>query len=327
MLPDAAQPLDRATAEAAFDAIFDGVVDDDDLARVLTTLATRGETDAEVAAAATIMRRRALTIEAPAGAIDVCGTGGDGRHTLNVSTAVAIVVAACGVPVAKHGNRAASSRSGAADVLEALGVPTDLPHGTIERGLGEIGIGFLHAARHHAAMARVAGVRRALGIRTIFNLLGPLANPAGVTRQLVGVFDARWLVPVADVLGALGAEAAMVVHGSDGIDELTVTGPSGFARLAEGRVVEGSVTPADAGLAEHPADALTGGDPAFNAAALTALLAGAPGAYRDIVLLNAAAALMVAGAVDDWRGGAALAAAVIDRSEARALLARWKDYA
>ncbi len=328
-LPDSMQPLDPAAAAAAFTAIFDGVVDHDELAAFLTALAYRGETVIEVAAAARALRARAHTIEAPANAIDVCGTGGDGRHTLNVSTAVAIVVAACGVPVAKHGNRAASSRSGAADVLEALGIRTDAPHATVERSIAMLGIGFLNAPRHHAAMAQVASVRRALGTRTIFNLLGPLANPASVSRQLVGVFDRRWLRPFAEVLHALGSAAAMVVHGSDGLDELTVTGPSRVAELRGGGVREYSVMPADAGLDVHPAAALTGGDPAYNAAALTALLDGAPGAYRDIVLLNAAAALIVASEAPpgDWPGAAARAVTAIDSGAARALLARWKEFA
>ncbi len=341
-LPNGAEPLAAGAAATAFSAIFDGLVDHDELAAFLTALARRGETAIEVAAAARALRARAHTIEAPAGAIDVCGTGGDGRHTLNISTAVAIVVAACGVPVAKHGNLAASSRSGAADVLEALGIRTDVPHATVERSIAALGIGFLHAPRHHAAMAQVASVRRALGIRTIFNLLGPLANPAGVSRQLVGVFDRRWLTPFAEALRELGSDAAMVVHGSDGLDELTVTGPSRVAELRGGSICEYDITPADAGLGLHPAAALTGGDPAHNAAALTALLGGAPGAYRDIVLLNAAAALIIAddhaandrrvagggsAASDSWRLSAARAASAIDSGAARALVQRWKEFA
>jgi len=328
-LPDGAKPLGAAAAAAAFAAIFDGLVDDNDLAAFLTALARRGETVTEVAAAARALRTRAQTIVAPADAIDVCGTGGDGRNTLNVSTAVAIVVAACGVPVAKHGNRAASSRSGAADVLDALGIRPDTPHATVERSLATLGICFLHAPRHHAAMAHVASVRRALAIRTIFNLLGPLANPAGIKRQLVGVFDRRWLKPFAEVLRELGSDAAMAVHGHDGLDELTITGPSWIAELRGDAICEYSVAPADAGLEVHPAAALTGGDPAFNAAALTSLLDGAPGAYRDIVLFNAAAALLVAGAggaTHDWRGAAAHAAAAVDSGAARALVQRWREF-
>jgi anthranilate phosphoribosyltransferase len=326
LLPDARLPLDAARARAAFTAIMDGAVPDDVLAAFLVMLADRGETVTEVAAAAAVLRDRATTITAPSGAIDVVGTGGDGKHTLNVSTAVAIVVAACGVPVAKHGNRAASSRSGAADVLAELGVPVGLEADAVARCLDTLGITFLHAARHHSAMARVAGVRKALGRRTIFNLLGPLANPAGVSFQLIGVADPRWLRPFAEVLRELGAKRAMIVHGSDGIDELTVTGPSHIALLDNGRITEATVNPADAGLATHAAAELTGGEPAHNAAALLALLDGAPGAYRDIVLLNAAGALIVAGRATGWAEGAAQAAHAIDSGAARALLDRWKAF-
>lgn len=326
-LPAAEHPLDQATAEAVFAGIFDGLADSADLTGFLTTLARRGESVTELTAAARMLRARATPISAPPHAIDVCGTGGDGRHTLNVSTAVAIVVAACGVPVAKHGNRAASSKSGAADVLEALGLCTDVNAAHVEQQLATLGIGFLHAARHHGAMAHVAPVRRAMNMRTIFNLLGPLANPAGVTRQLVGVYDARWLQPIAEVLRELGSDAAMVVHGSDGIDELTVTGLSHFARLQNGVISSGTITPEAAGLSVHAAEALTGGDAAYNAAALLALLDGAPGAYRDIVVLNTAAALLVAHGGTDWRAAAAQAATAIDSGAARTLLTRWKEFA
>lgn len=326
-LPVAEQPLDRTAAEAAFAAIFDGLTDDADLTRFLTTLARRGETVIEVTAAARMLRARAVPVTAPPLAIDVCGTGGDGRHTFNVSTAVAIVVAACGVPVAKHGNRAASSKSGAADVLEALGLRTDITAARVEQQLATLGIGFLHAARHHGAMAHVAPVRRAMNTRTIFNLLGPLANPAGVARQLVGVYDARWLQPIAEVLRELGSSAAMVVHGNDGVDELTVTGRSQFTRLQHGVISSGSIAPEDAGLSVHAAEALTGGDAGQNAAALLALLDGASGAYRDIVVLNAAAALLVAHDGTDWRAAAAQAATAIDSGAARSLLTRWKEFA
>ena len=325
-LPDASRPLSAEDAAAAFAQIVDGGCGDAEIAAFLTAMAARGETVAEVAAAARVLRARALTIAAPADAIDVCGTGGDGKHSLNISTAVAIVVAACGVRVAKHGNRAASSRSGAADVLAALGVDTGMAADRVEACLAELGIAFLFAARHHSAMARVAPVRRALGIKTIFNLLGPLANPAGVRRQLVGVYDARWVRPLAEVLRELGAERAMVVHGLDGIDELTVTGPSRAALLADGRIVEFELAPEDAGLERYPPEALAGGEPPENAAALTALLGGALGAYRDVVLLNAAAALQVAGRAADLGHGAALAAAAIDSGAARALLQRWSQF-
>ena len=326
LLPDARAPLDADTARAAFDMIMEGQADDEDLARFLVDLADRGETVDEIAAAAAALRQRALTIEAPEGAIDVCGTGGDGKHSFNVSTAVAIVVAACGVPVAKHGNRASSSRSGTADVLARLGVDIDASPETVERSLHEIGIGFLFAAKHHGAMARVASVRRWLGVRTIFNLLGPLANPAGVKRQLIGVPASRWVKPIAETLARLGGETAMVVHGSDGLDEITVTGSSSIARLRNGASDILSVSPADAGLAVHEEAGLIGGDPGHNAGALRSLLDGAPGAYRDIVLINSAAALMVAERVDDWREGAVMAAAAVDDGAAKDLLARWAAF-
>jgi anthranilate phosphoribosyltransferase len=325
-LPDAREPLSAGAARAAFATIIDGGADDAAIAEFLITLAERGETVTEVAAAAREMRARAATITAPANAIDVCGTGGDGQHTRNISTAVAIVTAACGVPVAKHGNRAASSRSGAADVLNELGVRTDLDVAAAQACVETVGITFLHAANHHGAMARVGPIRRAIGRRTIFNLLGPLANPAGVSRQLIGVYDARWVRPIAEVLRELGTVRAMVVHGSDGIDELTVGGASAVAQLHHDSISDALVTPADAGLATHPLAALRGGDPADNAAALLALLRGAPGAYRDVVLLNAAAALIVAGAARDWRDGALIAAHAIDSGAADARLARWKAF-
>ena len=325
-LPDARAPLDAATARAAFETIMDGQAEDEDLARFLVDLADRGETVDEIAAAAAALRQRALTIEAPDGAIDVCGTGGDGKHSFNVSTAVAIVVASCGVPVAKHGNRAASSRSGTADVLARLGVDIEASPETVERSLHEIGIGFLFAAKHHGAMARVAAVRRWLGVRTIFNLLGPLANPAGVKRQLIGVPASRWVKPIAEALARLGGDQAMVVHGSDGLDEITVTGPSSIARLQNGLTEISTVTPADAGLAVHDEAGLIGGDPGHNAGALRRLLDGSAGAYRDIVLINSAAALMVAERATNWADGAAMAAVAIDSGEAKDLLARWAAF-
>ena len=305
---------------------MDGQAEDEDLARFLVDLADRGETVDEIAAAAAALRQRALTIEAPDGAIDVCGTGGDGKHSFNVSTAVAIVVASCGVPVAKHGNRAASSRSGTADVLARLGVDIEASPETVERSLHEIGIGFLFAAKHHGAMARVAAVRRWLGVRTIFNLLGPLANPAGVKRQLIGVPASRWVKPIAEALARLGGDQAMVVHGSDGLDEITVTGPSSIARLQNGLTEISTVTPADAGLAVHDEAGLIGGDPGHNAGALRRLLDGSAGAYRDIVLINSAAALMVAERATNWADGAAMAAVAIDSGEAKDLLARWAAF-
>lgn len=319
-------PLGSAEALAAFDAILDADVDDAGIARFLTGLAERGETVDEIVAAASVLRARMQTIAAPPDAIDVCGTGGDGAHTLNISTAVAIVVAACGVPVAKHGNRAASSKSGAADVLGVLGIDLDLASDTVERSLAEIGIGFLFAAKHHPVMARVARVRRALGRRTIFNLLGPLANPAGVTRQLVGVPGPQWMLPITEALKRLGATSAMVVHGSDGLDEITVTGPTHYARLTNGVIETAKVTPEAASLERHAGSALKGGEPADNAAAMRRLFAGETGAYRDIVCLNAAGALMVAGVAAGWSEGVKIAAGALDDGRAQRLLARWSAF-
>ncbi len=320
-LPDPSRPLGADAAAAAFGAILDGRVEDAELARFLVALADRGETVDEVVAAARALRDRKIPGPNAPNAIDVCGTGGDGRHSLNVSTAVAIVVAACGVQVAKHGNRAASSRSGGADVLAELGLP-ELPLERSQACLDATGIVFLHAARHHPAMARVAPVRRALGRRTIFNLLGPLANPAGVKHQLVGVFAPKWLRPMAAAFQALGSERAMIVHG-DGFDELAVSDVSRFALLADDDIADGGVEPALFALPRHRAEALTGGDAAYNAARLRALLGGETGAYRDIVVMNAAAALIVADPAQDWAGGAAIAANAIASGAARDLLARW----
>jgi len=323
LLPSTKAALGEADARAAFDAILSAEVEDAEIARFLTGLAARGETVDEIVAAASVLRQRMRRVAAPAGAIDVCGTGGDGAHTLNISTAVAIVVAACGVPVAKHGNRAASSQSGAADVLAALGLDLDLASDTVEHTLAEIGIGFLFAARYHPVMARVAGVRRALGRRTIFNLLGPLANPAGVKRQLVGVPGPQWVEPIAAALARLGAEAAMVVNGSDGLDEITVTAATRYARLDDMRIVTGEVIPENAGVRRHTAAAIRGGSADDNAQAMLRLLDGEPGAYRDIVLLNAAGALIISGRADDWMDGAMIAAEAIDSGAGRALLQRW----
>ncbi len=322
-LPDARAPLPAERAAAAFDAIMEGRVADAEIARFLVELAERGETVDEVVAAAGALRRRMLAVAAPPGAIDVCGTGGDGSGSLNVSTAVAIVVAATGVPVAKHGNRAASSRAGAADTLEALGVRLDRTPAEAEAMLDALGIAFLFAPAHHPAMARVGPVRRALGRRTIFNLLGPLANPAQVGRQLMGVFAARWVGPMAQALARLDGTGGMVVHGTDGLDELSVSAPSLVVRAGDPATAPAEVTPEAAGLARWPAEALKGGDAAHNAEALRRLLAGAPGAYRDIVLLNASGALIVAGRAADWADGARLAAGAIDSGAAADLLARW----
>jgi len=323
-LPDARHPLSEDDAETAFTHILDGLVSDEDLAAFLTVLADRGETIIEVTAAARALRaRQSYSPQAP-DAIDVCGTGGDGQHSLNVSTAVSLVVAACGVKVAKHGNRAASSASGAADVLSALGVP-ELQLDRLGPCLEAVGITFLHAARHHPAMARVAPVRRALGRRTIFNMLGPLANPAGVKRQLVGVFAPGALPLMAGALNALGSTRALVIHG-DGFDELAVSGDSQTMLVADGRVSEAIIRPEDAGIARHPASAIEGGTPDYNATRMLALLGGQADAYRDIVVLNAAAALRVARPSLDLLSAAAEAAIAIDSGAAADTLARWKAF-
>ncbi|OYU99125.1 MAG: anthranilate phosphoribosyltransferase [Verrucomicrobiales bacterium VVV1] len=322
-LPDPSRPLAADAAATAFAAILDGQVADDALAAFLVALAERGETVDEIVAAATVLRQRQNPGPQAPDAIDVCGTGGDGKHSLNISTAVSLVVAACGVKVAKHGNRAASSSSGAADVLAALGVP-ELPLDRLGPCLDTVGITFLHAARHHPAMARVAPVRRALGRRTIFNLLGPLANPAGVRRQLVGVFAPGWTRPMAEALQALGSTRAMVVHG-DGYDELTVTGISHYALAAE-TISEGELTPERLGLSRHDAAALAGGDAAYNAARLRALLAGETGAYHDIVVLNAAAALTVADPALSLAAAATSARAALAEGAAADTLARWSAF-
>jgi anthranilate phosphoribosyltransferase len=298
-LPDPARPLSEEAAGAAFDAIFEGAADAETIGAFLLALADRGETAAEIAAAARALRARMVPVTAPAGAIDVCGTGGDGSHSLNVSTAVAFVVAGAGVPVAKHGNRGASSRSGTADVLMALGWQPEQSFERVEACLAEVGIAFLFAQRHHPAMARVAPIRKALGVRTIFNLLGPLANPAGVRRQLVGVPAPVWALPMAEAALGLGADAVATVHGS-GLDEVAVHSESllvrGDAGTGDGRLREEQVTPEMMGLKRHPRDAVAGGAPEENAAELRALFeGGGRPAYRDIVLANAAAALTVTG--------------------------------
>jgi len=322
-LPDASKPLDAADARAAFDAMLDGHVADDAIATFLTAMSKRDETAVEIAAAAQAMRARMITVEAPEGAIDVCGTGGDGSHSLNVSTAVAIVVAACGVPVAKHGNRAASSNAGAADTLEALGLDLDRASTTAESTLADLGICFLFAQKHHPALAKLAAVRRAIGIRTIFNLTGPACNPARVTRQLIGVARPDFLPVYAEALELLGTEDAMLVAGDEPLDELSIDGPSTVLRL---RHPAQRVVPEDAGLARHPLSALRGGDAAFNAAALRRMLLGEAGAYRDAVLFNAAGALIIAGHATDWHEGVEEAAEAIDRGLANTLLDCWIAY-
>jgi anthranilate phosphoribosyltransferase len=321
-LPDPSTPLDHETAEQAFADILDGKARDEEIADFLTAMTIREETSIEIAAAARALRARMIDVKAPKGAIDVCGTGGDGAHSLNISTAVAIVVAACGIPVAKHGNRAASSRAGAADTLEALGLDLDRASARAEESLNDLGIAFLFAQKHHPALGRLAPIRRAIGRRTIFNIVGPLANPARVTRQLMGVARVDYLKTVAQAFELLGAEAALIVSGEESLDELSIAGasrtvPVGLCAFAE------QVTPEDAGLTRHGLDSIRGGDAAYNAAALRGLLKGEPGAYRDAVLLNAGAALVVAGEVASLREGAEEAAEAIDKGLAWALLNCW----
>jgi anthranilate phosphoribosyltransferase len=322
-LPDPSAPLTEAQANAAFAAILDGGPSDAEIARFLTLLSDRGETAIEIAAAAQAMRARMIPVTAPDNAIDVCGTGGDGLHTLNVSTAVAIVVAACGVPVAKHGNRAATSLAGGADTLEALGLDLDRASATAEATLAELGICFLFAQKHHPALARLGPIRKALGRRTIFNLLGPLANPAHVTRQLIGIARADYAPLYAEAMQRIGITRAMIVSGEDGMDELSLSAPNNITDLDGPTIRTFRVTAADAGLPAYPAEAIRGGDAAYNAAALRALLTGATGAYRDAVLLNASGALIVAGVAADWKQGVVQAANIIDSGQANTLLNRW----
>ena len=316
----AGESLNADEAEAAFGIIMSGEATPAQIAGFLMALRVRGETVDEITGAVRTMRAKMDKIVAPEDAIDVVGTGGDGSGTFNISTGAAFVVAGAGVPVAKHGNRALSSKSGAADVLSSLGVNLDAEFPIIEKAMAEAGIGFLMAPRHHSAMRFVGPVRVEMGVRTIFNILGPLSNPAGVKRQFTGVFSKEWLRPMAETLANLGCEAAWVVHGSDGLDELTTTGPSHVCQLADGKITEFEVMPEAAGLPMATADELKGGDPDANAEAIRELLAGMPGPYRDIVVLNAAASLIVAGKAGDLKEGAALAAKSIDDGAARVAL-------
>lgn len=325
LLPDTASPLSRETAAQAFDDLLDARTSESEIEAFLIGLTERGETSIEIAEAARAMRARLLPIDAPPGTVDVCGTGGDGHHTLNVSTAVSIVVASTGVPVAKHGNRAASSKAGAADTLEVLGLDMHRAGLCAEASLRDIGIAFLFAANHHPAMKRITPIRQRLGRRTIFNLMGPLANPAGVTRQLIGIARPDYAATYAAALEQLGTEAALVVSGEEGLDELSSAGRS--VAVSVGQVdLPGIITPEDAGLPRHPVTAIRGGDAAYNAAALRRLLQGEAGPYRDAVLLNAAAALIVAGTSQSLSEGVEIARDAIDSGAANGLLDRWIAY-
>ena len=314
--------LTRDEARSAFDDLLSGEVTPAQTGAFLMGLRVRGETVDEITGAVAALRARMTRVAAPADAIDVVGTGGDGSGSYNVSTLASLIVAACGVPVAKHGNRAASSRSGSSDVLGALGVGIGLPPGDVERCIAEAGIGFMMAQSHHPAMRHVGAARVELGTRTIFNLLGPLSNPAGVRRQLLGVFSRAWLEPLAEVLGNLGSERVWVVHGSDGLDEMTTTGPTHVAALVDGSITLFDILPEDAGLARATSADLRGGDPDHNARALRDVLGGARTPYRDVALLNAAGALVVAGRVESLKEGAVIAARAIDEGRAAGVLER-----
>ncbi|MCL8381977.1 anthranilate phosphoribosyltransferase [Xanthobacter aminoxidans] len=314
--------LSRDEAAFVFDRMMSGEATPSQMGALLMGLRVRGETVEEIAGAVSVMRAKMLTVEAPDEAVDVVGTGGDASGSYNISTCASFIVAGAGVPVAKHGNRALSSKSGAADVLAALGVRLDLDPAGISRCIGEAGIGFMFAPSHHPAMKHVGPTRVEMGTRTIFNLLGPLSNPAGVKRQMVGVFAKSWIVPLAEVLKALGSEKAFVVHGSDGLDEITISGGTDIAVLEDGRIHTFTLNPEDVGLARAPAEALKGGDAAHNAEALRAVLDGAPGAYRDVAVLNAAAALVVAGRAKDLTAGVGMAQTSLDTGSARARLER-----
>ncbi len=324
LLPDPATPLSRETAAQAFADILDARTSEEAIARFLVDLAERGETSIEIAEAARALRERVVGISAPAYAIDVCGTGGDGHHTLNVSTAVSLVVAACGVPVAKHGNRAASSKAGAADTLEALGLDMERAGARAEETLNELGICFLFAANHHPAMKRITPIRKQIGRRTIFNLMGPLANPAHVSRQLLGIARPDYAPLFAEALAQLGTEAAVIVSGEEGLDEVSGAGPTVVVSIGDVTIAD-RIVPEDAGVPRHPIESIRGGDPEYNALALRRLLQGEPGAYRDAVLLNAATALTLDG--DALPDGAKRAAQAIDSGAANDLLDRWIAYA
>lgn len=320
LIKAARAPLSAADTTTLFDAILEGKVEEPDLTVYLSATADRKPTVDELVGAVTSMRRHMHPVEAPRGAIDLCGTGGDGLGTLNISTAVSFVVAALGVPVAKHGNRSASSRSGAADTLEEMGVRLNQAPDAASRILRDAGMAFLFAQTHHPAMRYAASARRQIGRRTIFNLLGPLANPAGVTRQLVGVFATDWLIPYAQALNILGSEKAWIVHGNDGLDEISISGPSQVAVLKDGAISQMEITPEDAGLQRQPLRELLGGDAHHNADALRHLLNGQGlAAYHAVIVLNAAAALIVADKARDLREGADMADAAIRDGRARAM--------
>ncbi len=314
--------LTREEAASAFERMMSGEATPSQMGALLMALRVRGESIDEITGAVTVMRAKMLRVQAPADAVDIVGTGGDASGSFNISTCAALIAAGAGVPIAKHGNRALSSRSGAADVLQALGVRIDLTPGQVARCITEAGIGFMFAPAHHPAMKHVGPTRVELGTRTIFNLLGPLSNPAGVKRQMVGVFSRQWIEPLAEVLKNLGAERVWVAHGSDGLDEITITGPTSIAALENGKIHVFEISPEDVGLSKAKPEALRGGEAEANAAALLNVLRGKSGAYRDVALINAAAALVVGGRAATLREGVALAATAVDSGEAKARLDR-----
>ena len=318
----AGSQLSRPDAAAAFDAILSGEVTPSQLGGFLMALRVRGETVEEITGAVTAMRAKMLRVVAPPDAIDIVGTGGDGSGSYNVSTLAALIVAACGVPVAKHGNRAASSKSGTADTLAVLGVKIGVAPAVIERCIREAGIGFMFAPTHHAAMRHVGPTRAELGTRTIFNLLGPLANPAGVKRQLIGVFSAAWLLPMAEVLRNLGSERVWITHGADGLDEMSTTGTTKIVELKDGAIRAFEIAPEEVGLTRVDLAALKGGDAAANAGALKAVLDGARNAYAEIAMLNAAGALVVAGKARELAEGVAMAGDALASGAAKRVLDR-----
>lgn len=322
-LPAADTHLNEAEAEEVFGILLDGQTSEEEIARFLTDLSDRGETGAEIAGAARALRARLIPISGPDNAIDVCGTGGDGHHTLNVSTAVSLVVAAAGVPVAKHGNRAASSKSGAADTLEALGLDMEAAGKTAEKTLSEIGICFLFAKNHHPAMGRIQPIRQKLGRRTIFNLMGPLSNPAGVKSQLIGIARPAYVPIYAAAKAALGTTHTMIVSGDEGLDELSLAGGNEVAVVKGGSFEMQRKNAGEINLPSSPVSAIRGDDAAYNAAALSALLDGNPGPYRDAVIFNAAASLIVSGTTEDWHEGADIARQSLDSGDAKQLLGRW----
>jgi len=318
------QDLSREDMTQAMRRIMEGEISDIEIAAFLFGLSVKGETTEEITGATQVLREKVLPVKAPEGAIDCCGTGGDASGTYNISTAVALVCAACGVPMAKHGNRSASSKSGAADVLEAMGVKLNVPKEKLEDALAENNFAFLMAPQHHSAMKHVVTVRKALGVRTLFNLLGPLANPAGTKRQLIGVFDPKWLRPMAETLRNLGSEKAWIVHGAfdekGGLDEISTTGSTWMAVLENGEITDRTLQPEDFGLKAAQPQELKGGNAGENAQALEQLLSGAQSAYRDIVLANASAALNIAGKAADLQSGVAMAAEAIDSGKAAEIL-------